>query len=402
GPLGELPPSITISAPQDGDSVNSQLAIVEFTVTDFELGAPPFGDGMVAAYLDGVLFGAAASSPYIMTYHEGMNEIRLELVTHSMQPLDPPVFDIVNVFYAAPSITIISPAQDTTVHSGVQVVTCEIGNFVLGVDGIIRLTAMRGEHSWSVTSPGSTTLPPVFLDEEGVWMFVAELIDPVDPVASDTVMVNYVAPTIEITQPAGYYNWYLFLDSLDIHFETEFIEFSGPNGNFINVDIRFRRYFTQPEEPYANFDHFSSDSIWIDFDEIGSYFIKLRMFSPPGPYAEAYGEDSLQVDIGEVAVDDTPDGIPTSFALLPAYPNPFNPETTIRFDVAAPAQVTLTVHDLLGRTVATLLNDFRDAGQYSVVWQGTDNYGQSMPSGVYFVKMNADAFSATQKLMLIR
>ncbi|RQV93709.1 T9SS C-terminal target domain-containing protein, partial [bacterium] len=406
GPLGELPPTITITsptAPNDTVLVGNEV-VIQIEVENFVL-AETGGDGMVEFILDGQFFNYFYDTqPITLTLaSEGIHEAWLELLDNSHLPFNPRIYDVVWLDNSTPPwINIVSPAQDTTVHSGVQVVTCEIGNFVLGVDGIIRLTAMRGEHSWSVTSPGSTTLPPVFLDEEGVWMFVAELIDPVDPVASDTVMVNYVAPTIEITQPAGYYNWYLFLDSLDIHFETEFIEFSGPNGNFINVDIRFRRYFTQPEEPYANFDHFSSDSIWIDFDEIGSYFIKLRMFSPPGPYAEAYGEDSLQVDIGEVAVDDTPDGIPTSFALLPAYPNPFNPETTIRFDVAAPAQVTLTVHDLLGRTVATLLNDFRDAGQYSVVWQGTDNYGQSMPSGVYFVKMNADAFSATQKLMLIR
>jgi hypothetical protein len=117
---------------------------------------------------------------------------------------------------------------------------------------------------------------------------------------------------------------------------------------------------------------------------------------------EPITSDTVTITYGEWAADDLPDGIPDRFALHPAYPNPFNPETTIRYDVQNNSHILLTVHDLLGRTIATLLDGPRDAGSYTISWSGRDDSGASVPSGVYFVRMNTGSFTATQKLMLIR
>jgi hypothetical protein len=97
------------------------------------------------------------------------------------------------------------------------------------------------------------------------------------------------------------------------------------------------------------------------------------------------------------SVTQTDIGIPSEFSLSQNYPNPFNPSTQIRFTVAQARRVLLTVYDVLGRTVATLVNDVKQPGTYTVDW----NAG-TIPSGVYFYKLDAGAFSSLKSMILIR
>jgi hypothetical protein len=91
------------------------------------------------------------------------------------------------------------------------------------------------------------------------------------------------------------------------------------------------------------------------------------------------------------------ENIPSSFDLKQNYPNPFNPSTTINYQVASEGPVSLKVYDLLGREVATLVNDLKSAGEYAAEWNA-----EGMPSGVYFYKMEAGNFSATRRLLLLK
>jgi hypothetical protein len=88
---------------------------------------------------------------------------------------------------------------------------------------------------------------------------------------------------------------------------------------------------------------------------------------------------------------------PGRFELFQNYPNPFNPTTTVSFVISYPSFVTLGVYDVLGREVATLVNEMRQPGEYSVKWDA----GQ-MPSGVYFYCLRAGTFTETKKLVLMR
>jgi uncharacterized repeat protein (TIGR01451 family) len=88
---------------------------------------------------------------------------------------------------------------------------------------------------------------------------------------------------------------------------------------------------------------------------------------------------------------------PTSFALYGNYPNPFNPTTTIRYDVPEVTTVHVSVYDALGRMVASLVDGQQSAGKHSVTWDASD-----LPSGVYFSRMNAGSFVETRKMMLLR
>jgi len=89
--------------------------------------------------------------------------------------------------------------------------------------------------------------------------------------------------------------------------------------------------------------------------------------------------------------------MPMEFALMPSYPNPFNPSTTIRFELPKASQVKLTVYDLLGREVVVLVNEPKPAGGYEVKFDGSN-----LASGVYFYRLQAGSFVATKKLLLLR
>jgi len=89
--------------------------------------------------------------------------------------------------------------------------------------------------------------------------------------------------------------------------------------------------------------------------------------------------------------------VPTEYALFQNYPNPFNPTTQIRYDIKESGHVTLKVYDLLGRTVATLVNGEVPAGSHSITWDAS-----GLASGIYLYQLQADGFRATKKLVLTR
>ncbi len=94
--------------------------------------------------------------------------------------------------------------------------------------------------------------------------------------------------------------------------------------------------------------------------------------------------------------------LPSYFSLLPAYPNPFNPETRIAFTVPRQARVTLSVFNALGQLVETLYDKTLEAGVYTSTWSATRADGRVLPSGVYIVVLRAENFVQTQKIVLLR
>jgi YD repeat-containing protein len=102
------------------------------------------------------------------------------------------------------------------------------------------------------------------------------------------------------------------------------------------------------------------------------------------------------------SVEEPRAGLPTDFALYPNYPNPFNPETTIRYDLPVRAEVRLTIYDLLGRTVRTLVAQTQSAGAHSAVWDGRDDAGRQLASGVYVYRLEAGAFKQSAKMLLMK
>ncbi len=94
--------------------------------------------------------------------------------------------------------------------------------------------------------------------------------------------------------------------------------------------------------------------------------------------------------------------LPQSFTLSQNYPNPFNPQTTLRFDLPRSEEIDLAVYNLTGQKVATLAHGLREAGAYTLRWDGRDDDGRALASGVYLYRLTAGDRAATRKLLLLR
>jgi len=129
--------------------------------------------------------------------------------------------------------------------------------------------------------------------------------------------------------------------------------------------------------------------------------------------------DSARVAVADSVLGGAPriqvfywgDAVPTSVPTTPRtfrdtlvqnFPNPFNPTTTIAFSLAGRSHVVLAIYDVRGALVRTLVNETRTAGDYRIEWDGRNNAGSSVSSGVYFYRLVAGTFQSTKKMVLLK
>jgi hypothetical protein len=94
--------------------------------------------------------------------------------------------------------------------------------------------------------------------------------------------------------------------------------------------------------------------------------------------------------------------LPMAYALHQNVPNPFNPQTVVRYDLPEEGRVTLVVYNVMGQTVRTLVSGPQVAGRHAVVWDGRDALGRDVASGMYVMRMQAGSFADTRKMLLLR
>ena len=140
----------------------------------------------------------------------------------------------------------------------------------------------------------------------------------------------------------------------------------------------------------------SGISTWITISVIDSLFpgyfnFKVKVASD----GWMYWADSTKLIITGIAADHNE--IPTEFSLAQNYPNPFNPSTKISWQLPVGSLATLKIYDILGREVATLVNEYRQAGKYE-----TEFNAETLPSGVYFYQLKAGKYLNTKKMILLK
>ncbi len=150
----------------------------------------------------------------------------------------------------------------------------------------------------------------------------------------------------------------------------------------------------------------------IDFDAAGNIVFMENSnehvfhLSPPGVGATnsftTTAPENFTVDAGVVGIGDDDGLLPTAYRLDANYPNPFNPSTTIEYQLAKTGQTTLIVYNSLGQQVRTLVNGIQSAGQHTSVWDGRDNAGKAVASGVYILRMQSGKFAKSQRMTLLR
>ena len=104
----------------------------------------------------------------------------------------------------------------------------------------------------------------------------------------------------------------------------------------------------------------------------------------------------------QLSIDIPFDQVPMVYSLRQNYPNPFNPVTRISYDIIEPTNVTIRIYDLLGQSVKTLVNERKDVGFYTTLWNGLDQSGATVASGVYIYRFETERFTATKKMLLLK
>lgn len=103
-----------------------------------------------------------------------------------------------------------------------------------------------------------------------------------------------------------------------------------------------------------------------------------------------------------VAVEEPVVEVPQTFELSQNYPNPFNPTTTIEYQLPKSSEVSLKIYNLIGQKVRNLIDEKQIAGEYSIIWDGKDDIGQQVASGIYMYKIHTQDFVKTKKMIIIR
>jgi hypothetical protein len=156
---------------------------------------------------------------------------------------------------------------------------------------------------------------------------------------------------------------------------------------------------------YFGFNLQFSDDLWgnafcIDSiqhaDPTYDWLVDDPDFKFGGPYCWCVGEPA------DVATFEDRNGLPESFEMGQNYPNPFNMTTVIEYAVPFKSEVTITVYNVLGQKINTVVNEEKTAGYHKAIWDGTNQEGTDVASGLYFYKIEADNFKDTKKLMLLK
>ena len=94
--------------------------------------------------------------------------------------------------------------------------------------------------------------------------------------------------------------------------------------------------------------------------------------------------------------------VPDKFILHDNYPNPFNPTTSLNYDISQSGHISLVVYNLLGEPIRTLVSNYQDSGSYTVTWDSKNDQEARVPSGIYFFKLETGSFSQINKAVLLK
>jgi len=141
-------------------------------------------------------------------------------------------------------------------------------------------------------------------------------------------------------------------------------------------------------------------SITLQLESDSRYYWGVMVTDSDG--FSVLSNDSLPQEllIGSLEINDI--NPPSNFSLYQNYPNPFNPVTRINYDIAKQGNVELSIFDITGRKIISLINEKKDAGSYSVFWNGKNDFGEILPGGMYIYRIESDSFSSTKKLLFIK
>jgi hypothetical protein len=207
----------------------------------------------------------------------------------------------------------------------------------------------------------------------------------------------------------------IFCRGKNVYFQ---VSTSNSTGGPINVTMTFTAYAGYDCQPGSELRVIPKAKTIPDGSDTKNYFFKVPNAAGPGPYSVkisfSYGGDTYECCMNFTCIqcqpwragDNTewiweevsrPEVVPTTTTLAQNYPNPFNAETSIGYTVAEAGNVNLSVYDISGRLVETLVDGYQSAGEHLASWNAS-----SVSSGVYFYKLSTSSYSATKMMNLLK
>ena len=219
------------------------------------------------------------------------------------------------------------------------------------------------------------------------------------PILINSIVWNNYIPQISLWNPSGYQPSSITIAYCDIDGGEQDIEIDDGTVNWLQGNIDIDPLFEDP--PNGDFT-LHTESPCIDS---GTAFFVLgndtlvnldsTQYVGPAPDMGAFEYDPDAGINGNVL-------FPTVFLLHQNYPNPFNPTTTISFSILEESKIELSIYNINGQKIKSLLNDQIVAGEHSIVWTGVDFTGKKVSSGIYFYKLITPSATHTKKMLLLK
>jgi len=236
-----------------------------------------------------------------------------------------------------------------------------------------------GMFSWTVTEPPSEECLALISDSDGL---------PVD-ISNGNFHITAV-PTLTLVEPNGNEVW-LVGENRTIRWDSENV----PDGLKIELSRDNGSSWSTLVENVPN-----TGSWQWTVDEPVCELALINISSPQRSLTDQNDAPfSIDYPAGVAQIDHN---APDHFSLQQNYPNPFNPETRITYQLAKPVEVRLAVYNVHGHHITTLVDADQSPGTYLVTWNGNDERGQSVPSGVYFYRIVAGEFTAGKRLIFMK
>lgn len=166
---------------------------------------------------------------------------------------------------------------------------------------------------------------------------------------------------------------------------------------FEDDTVSMDHYCFDLEDGWVSFGTVPWSGVTISMTAVVSYDLDFAVSNwDPTVGNYVFVNRSSSIDVEDVSI------LSDEFQLSQNYPNPFNQVTTIQYDLPERVHVALTIYDILGREIRTLVNTLQEPGHRSIVWDTTNNFGQSASAGVYLYRIEAGEFVQIKKLLLLR
>ncbi|MDP8232597.1 MAG: choice-of-anchor J domain-containing protein, partial [Candidatus Zophobacter franzmannii] len=279
--------------------------------------------------------------------------------------------------------------DDFTANMGDWILLDQDGENTHGFNNGIDFTGENAPMSFIVFNPAGTVPPLQFADAYSGDKYAASFA--ADSGSNDDWMIS---PQIQLT--ANEANIQLIARSYTIQYGMEKFEVAVSMGTADPADFTVISGDVPVEVPLA----------WTQFEyDLAPYaneIIRVAIHCVSQQTFFLMLDDVMITNDGATVENDTTPVVPEITRLRSNYPNPFNPETTISFDLKDNSDVIIDVYNVKGQRIATVVDRAFSAGSHSVVWNGEDYNGSTASSGVYFYKMQSGTYTKTKKMILMK